>query len=181
MSLFGKNRSLTVQCLAIGATLAGSGLYVPRVLAQAVAEAAATTSMSAGVAANAKPVEPFKPISAPGSQGSSPSSQVSQHIVSSTKTVSVDANRRALESRAGADAARLLVRATPSQAQVWINNEPVGTTPLLLVLAPGKYSVEMRGSRQETARQDVALLPKETREVAVKLEVRYPTRVVASH
>lgn len=181
MTVFGKNRFLTARRLAIGFTLASSVLSVPRVSAQSVAEAAATTSMAAGVAANAKPTDSFNTISAPASQTSVSSAQVSQHILSSTKSVSVDANRRTLESRAGADAARLLVRATPSQAQVWINNEPVGSTPLLLILAPGKYTLEMHGSRQEIARQDVALLPKETHEVAVKLEVRYPTRVVALH
>jgi PEGA domain len=183
MIISGKNRFLTAQCLAVGVALVGFALYAPRMLAQAVAEAAATTSATAGVAANAKPTESFKPISAAATQGPAPSAQVSLHILSSTKTVSVDANRRALESRAGAAAARLMVRATPSQAQVWINNEPVGSTPLLLILAPGKYAVdvEMHGSRQEIARQDVALLPKENREVNVKLAVRYPTRVVATH
>jgi PEGA domain len=181
MIISGKNRFLTAQCLAVRVALVGFALYAPRMLAQAVAEAAATTSATAGVAANAKPTESFKPISAAATQGPAPSAQVSLHILSSTKTVSVDANRRALESRAGAAAARLLVRATPSQAQVWINNEPVGSTPLLLILAPGKYALEMHGSRQEIARQDVALLPKENREVNVKLAVRYPTRVVATH
>lgn len=176
-----KNRLLTTRLLAFGFALAGGAVCSPRASAQAVAEAAATTSMAAGVAANAKPVEPFKPIPAPPTGVSVPSAQATQHILSSTKPVNVDANRRALESHAGADAARLLVRATPLEAQVWINNEPVGKTPLLLILAPGKYTLEMRGSRQESARQDVALLPKETREVAAKLEVRYPTHVVASH
>lgn len=47
---------------------------------------------------------------------------------------------------------------------------------MLLVLAPGKYSLELRGQRMEHASQVVDLLPKETREVALKLAVRYPTR-----
>jgi hypothetical protein len=74
-----------------------------------------------------------------------------------------------------------LLRSTPSQAQVWINNKPVGSTPILLIVPPGKYTVEMRGSRQETGRTDLALLPKETRELALKLEARYPSRIVAPH
>jgi hypothetical protein len=102
MIISGKNRFLTAQCLAVGVALVGFALYAPRMLAQAVAEAAATTSATAGVAANAKPTESFKPISAAATQGPAPSAQVSLHILSSTKTVSVDANRRALESRAGA-------------------------------------------------------------------------------
>ena len=47
---------------------------------------------------------------------------------------------------------------------------------MLLVLAPGKYQLELRGPRMEYASQVVDLLPKETREVALKLAVRYPIR-----
>jgi len=156
-------------------------VFASPALSQTAAEAAATTSVSAGVAVNTKPVGSFEPIPAQTAQSSPASSGPSPHIVGSAKATNVEVNRHALEAQAGADAARLLVRATPAQAQVWINNHAVGNTPLLLILAPGKYTLEMRGSRQETARQEVALLPKETREVAVKLELRYPTRVVAAH
>jgi hypothetical protein len=188
MIVFGKNWFLNARCLTIGAALASGVFCAPKGLAQAAAETAATTSVTSGVAANAKPLQPISIIpaaatqgSAAASQASAPASQASPHIMSPTNSVSVDTNRRVLESRAGTDAARLLVRATPSQGQVWINNEPVGKTPLLLILAPGKYTLELRGSRQEIARQNVALLPKETREVSVKLQVRYPTYVVAAH
>jgi hypothetical protein len=172
------------RCSGIASLLACCAVFAFPALAQTAAETAAetaaATSVSAGTAASAKVMQPFKTI--PIQTKSSPSAPASSpHIVGSTKVTSVEANRHALEAQAGTDAARLLVRATPSQAQVWINNQPVGNTPLLLILAPGKYTLEMRGSRQETARQELALLPKETREVAVKLEVRYPTRVVASH
>jgi hypothetical protein len=33
----------------------------------------------------------------------------------------------------------------------------------------------------ETCRQVVALLPKETREVAMKMQLRYPSRVIATY
>jgi hypothetical protein len=81
--------------------------------------------------------------------------------------------------KAGRDASRLLISSYPSQAQVWIDEKPVGTTPLLLIVPPGKYKIELRGSREESAKQEVALLPKEIREVAVKLGLRYPTHVTA--
>ena len=55
----------------------------------------------------------------------------------------------------------------------------VGKTPLLLVLAPGKYEVEMRGARGETGKSTVDLLPRETRELLVKLHSLYPARVKA--
>jgi PEGA domain-containing protein len=106
-------------------------------------------------------------------------SPASPHILVSTKAPEVETNRHALEANAGPDAAKLMVRSLPSQAQVWINGKPVGMTPMLLIVPPGKYKIELRGTRQETAQQEVALLPKETRELNVKLELRYPTRVVS--
>ena len=48
---------------------------------------------------------------------------------------------------------------------------------MLLVVPPGKYLVEVEGPRAERNQSVVALLPRETRELAVKLAERYPTRV----
>jgi hypothetical protein len=158
------------------------GALAPSLLAQAAAEAAGTTAVSSSVTAGAKPMNmpkipnagtPAPPANSPGT--------ASPHIVASSNAnaQAVESNRRALESKAGADAARLLVRSYPSQAQVWIDDKPVGTTPLLLIVPAGKYKIELRGTREEIAKQEVALLPKETREVAVKLQLRYPTRVTS--
>jgi hypothetical protein len=47
---------------------------------------------------------------------------------------------------------------------------------MLLILAPGKYQVELRGQRLERTTRSVDLLPHETREVTLTLAVRYPTR-----
>jgi PEGA domain-containing protein len=147
---------------------------LPRASAQSAAESAGATSVAGGVAANAKAVQLPPVISAQ-------PSQVSPHILASPSGHTVESNRQALEAKAGVDGARLLLRSMPSPAQVWVNNQPVGSTPLLLIVPPGKYSVEMRGSRQEVGRKELALLPKEIRDVAVKLETRYPTRVESSH
>lgn len=87
-------------------------------------------------------------------------------------------NRQALEAQAGKDAAKLMLRSVPSKAWVRINGKPVGRTPLLLIVAPGVYSVQMEGSaRAEAARQQVDLLPQETREVVLTLQSPYPTHV----
>jgi hypothetical protein len=102
------------------------------------------------------------------------------HILSSTLAAPVEANRKALESKAGKDGSRLLVRSAPSQAQVWINGQPVGATPILLIVPPGKYKIEVRGTRDATAHQELALLPKETQEVVLKLQPHYPSRYVIS-
>jgi len=88
-----------------------------------------------------------------------------------------DANRQALEQEAGEDAGKLLLRSTPTKAAVWIEGKRVGSTPLLLVLAPGAYRVELRGSRMEFAGQRVDLQARETRELNVPLEQRYPSHV----
>lgn len=86
--------------------------------------------------------------------------------------------RKELEARAGKDAAKLMLRSVPPKAWVRIDGKPVGETPLLLIVAPGVYVVEMqRGARMDSARRQVDLLPKETREVVLTLESRYPTRV----
>jgi hypothetical protein len=88
-----------------------------------------------------------------------------------------DGNRRALESHAGKDAAKLMLRSVPSRAQVRVGGKLVGQTPLLLVLAPGTYKLSLDGERMSSAEKRVDLLPHETREVVVPLESRYPTRV----
>jgi hypothetical protein len=89
-------------------------------------------------------------------------------------------NRRALEAKAGKDAAKLMLRSAPNGATVWINGKEVGTTPLLLVVPPGAYKVEMQSIQRESSRKQVELLPKETREVLLTLASRYPTHVELS-
>jgi hypothetical protein len=86
-------------------------------------------------------------------------------------------NREALEGQAGKDAAKMMLRSEPSKASVRIDGKPVGKTPLLLIVPPGVYNVEMEGMSVELGRQQVDLLPKETREVVLKLRPRYPTHV----
>ena len=172
----GPTQASRVDALPIGRNLLWiflcCAVLAPGAQAQTAAEAAGATFVVGGVAASAKSVQ--MPQALPGKESS-------PHIVSTPTSNIVEANRKALESKAGADGARLLLRSTPSGAQVWINNQPIGSTPILLIVPPGKYTVEMRGSRQETGRTDLALLPKETRELALKLEARYPTRIVAPH
>jgi hypothetical protein len=95
------------------------------------------------------------------------------HAVSDTEA----ANRKALETGAGKDAAKLMLRSEPNRASVRIDGKPVGQTPLLLIVHPGVYKVEMEGLSTELGRRQVDLLPKETREVVLTLEPRYPTQV----
>jgi hypothetical protein len=87
-------------------------------------------------------------------------------------------NRRNLEQRAGRNAGKLLLRSVPSGGQIWIDGVFVGRTPILLILAPGKYRVEIHGPRQKYASSVVELQPSEIRDVAMTLMVRYPTNVV---
>jgi hypothetical protein len=87
------------------------------------------------------------------------------------------ANRKELERQAGRDAGKLLLRSGSAEATAWINGKVVGNTPLLLLLAPGQYRVELRGSRSEFAQGTVDLLPNETRELVMELEQRYPSQV----
>ena len=89
----------------------------------------------------------------------------------------VAANRRALEVRAGKDAAKLMLRSAPNRAWVWIDGKEVGMTPLQLVVAPGIHKVEMKGRQMDFSRKQVDLHAKETREVLLTLEPLYPTHV----
>jgi hypothetical protein len=88
-----------------------------------------------------------------------------------------ETNRKALEQRAGKDAAKLLLQSVPSEALIFIDGELVGRTPLLLTVPPGMYKVEMRGQREEFGERLVGVLPNETQQLALTLTMRYPTSV----
>ena len=90
-----------------------------------------------------------------------------------------DANRRALEQRAGKDAAKLSLKSVPEKAVVRIDGKPIGKTPLLISLAPGAYKIEIEGPRMELGQQQLNLDPNETREVQLTLSAapRYPNRI----
>jgi len=152
--------------------------------AQGAAEAAGATSIAAGAASSIKPVPfPKFPDVGPGAAGSgsgSASGSAGPHLIASSGPPPEDTNRKTLEARAGKDASKLLLRASPVEAQIWVDGKIVGKTPLLLVLAPGKYQVEMRGARGQTGKSSVALLPRETREMAIKLDALYPARVAVA-
>ena len=103
---------------------------------------------------------------------------VSPYIVDSlTSDEAAVVNRRALEEHAGKEAAKLMLRSTPLGANVRLNGKTVGKTPLLLIVAPGQYTVTMDGARLEQSERKVDLLPHETREFVFALKVLYPTRV----
>jgi hypothetical protein len=148
-----------------------AGVFAVGANAQAVAEAAGATSVSATATGAAKPAMMPK---FPGATASG-----SQHLIASAGPPPQETNVREFQARAGKDAGKVLLRTTPAEAQIWVNGKIVGKTPLLLVLAPGKYEVEMRGARGETGKSTVDLLPRETRELLVKLHSLYPARVAA--
>lgn len=69
------------------------------------------------------------------------------------------------------------MRSFPDRAQVFVDGAYVGRTPLLLIVAPGKYNIEMRGQREATGKRTVELAAKETQEIALTLTPRYPSHV----
>lgn len=153
------------MCLSLYAFLC------PRVtLGQAIAEAGALTSGSAAAASGVKAVT-IPSIKTPQDANKSP------HLTIATIQHPEVTNRQALEQNAGKNPGKLLLRSAPTGAQVFVNGMLVGNTPLLLVVAPGKYQVELRGARLEHAASSVDLLPNETRTVSLTLAARYPTRV----
>lgn len=86
-------------------------------------------------------------------------------------------NRKEFEQNSGEQPAKLLVRSASRKASVWIAGKSVGETPLLILLAPGQYKVELHGARMEHGQGDVALLPNESRELVLSMKQRYPADV----
>lgn len=158
-------------CLAL---LAGFSLVVAAstALAQAAAEYAGAVSNIAGAAVGAKGTKKIEFPSSPKARAAF------RHLPIGISESDEEVNRRALEEEAGEDAGTLLLRSVPNKARVWVDGKPVGTTPLLLILPPGGYQVEMRGQRMGFAQREINLLPEEKREVALPLKVRYPSQVL---
>jgi hypothetical protein len=148
--------------------------------AQAVAEyGGAISSAAINSAAVGKLASSRLPINAAtaGVVETEPEKTTSAHLPVRAIGDPVGDNRRALEAKAGKDGAKLMLRSAPNGATVWIDGNEVGATPLLLVVPPGAYKIEMQSVQRESSRKQVDLLPKETREVLLTLASRYPTHV----
>ncbi len=137
---------------------------------QAAVEAAGANSVSAGAAASAGRVLP-PAFSHPEAAGAS------AFIPTQKGPTPDEINRKALEQRAGKDAAKLLLQSIPSQAQIQIDGVFVGRTPLLLIIPPGKYNVAMHGPREQLGQRDIDLSPSATQQFTLKLVPRYPSSV----
>ena len=112
------------------------------------------------------------------SSGTPPQAQSkSPHITDPGGPPADELNRKALEPRAGSSGGELLLRSLPERAQAYVDGAYVGRTPLLLIVAPGKYNIEMRGEREATGKRTVELAAKETKEIALTLTPRYPDHV----
>jgi hypothetical protein len=146
------------------------GLGIQVVQAQAIAESAAITSHSSITAQSAKP-RSF-PTATPTKQSTS------SYITEYPGPSKAEVNRKDFEDNAGEKAAKMLLRSVPSGASIFINGLSVGQTPLLMVIAPGKYKVDMLGPRQQSGHSTVGIMPKETQTVLINLKERYPTSVL---
>lgn len=144
--------------------------------AQAAAEYAGALSIGAAVT---QAQTEKKIVFPPSPQEKSQSSHLrAQTLRAQTTNKPLEAtNRQVLEDHAGKDPGKLLLRSVPTGAQVWIDGKRIGSTPLLLILASGKYKVKMEGSRKAFAQKQVDLLPRERQEVVLNLEQRYPSHM----
>jgi hypothetical protein len=152
-----------------------ASLFGSPLLAQSAAESAGASSVASATTAS-QPNQPKPNGSATGTNAAGDSSKP-QHVAAPSGPPPEVLNRQALEQHAGKNACKLLLRSTPNAAQVFVDGAFVGESPLLLIVSPGKYQIEMRGRRLEFGERAVDLLPRETREVALSLTSRYPTRV----
>ena len=139
--------------------------------AQATSSSAGSASMSGGN------------YTVMGGTGSSktppPAKSKSPHVTDPGGPPADEVNRKALEERAGNNGGKLLLRSVPSAAQVFLDGAFVGRTPLLLIVPPGKYKIQMHGPRESFSERAVELAAQETQEIVLKLTVRYPEHVVA--
>jgi hypothetical protein len=153
--------------------------------AQAVVEYAGSVAAVGGGAASLGKMSPAHlPTNSLTSSLATPEIRVEQtssaHLPLREVEDVIGGNRRALEAKAGKDAAKVMLRSQPDGAWVLINGKGVGKTPLLLIVAPGVYRVEMHITQRESTQKQVDLLPKETREILLSLGARYPNRVEVS-
>ncbi len=153
------------------------------------AQAAAAQAGSSTSSASATTEKEIKPAGSPGTKliptsistttikSTDTTGSKSAHLVAPDGPPPEEVNRKALEENAGPDAGKLLLRSTPGGAQVFINGAYVGKAPMLLIVPPGKYTVEMRGARAETGSKIVGLLANQTQTVAMTLRQLYPSSV----
>ena len=139
---------------------------------------AQTTARSEGTASS--PAVSYTVMGGTSASTARPQAQSkSPHIADSGDPPVDEVNRKALEQRAGSDRGKMLLRSVPDGAQVFVDGALVGRTPLLLIVAPGKYKIQMRGQRESFGEHTVELAAKETQEIALTLAARYPEHVAA--
>jgi hypothetical protein len=153
---------------------------VPSAQAQTAAESAVTASssrMSAQAARApmftlASPAKSSAPLPSSAKQASSP------HILERSGPPPDEVNRKGFEDNAGEKGGKLLLRSVPSGADIFINDLLVGRTPLLMVIAPGPYKIDMRGARDDSGHESVGVMPEATRTVEIDLKQRYPSSIL---
>ena len=141
--------------------------------AQAIAETATTTALSAGTTAAAAKTIRFPSVEITGGSGGS---GTSSHLQTPSGPPPQIINRRAFEQQAGPEAGKLLIRSGTSISYVWIDDKYVGPTPVSLALAPGKHHLFLRGPRNESGDSVVDVPPRGTREVAPALTTPYRSK-----
>jgi hypothetical protein len=146
-----------------------AGLLGSSTRAQGTTEAAAATG-AAGVSAGAS-----KPVTNTTSTRVRPAG--SAHLPASSGPPADETNRKSLEANAGPDAGKLMMHSVPTGAQIFVNGLYVGHAPLLLLLAPAKYKLEMRGQQQDVGHRTISLEARETQEIVVTLASKYPGKV----
>jgi PEGA domain len=159
----GRSWAAGVFCAAMLLIVAGPGVC----LAQGKTDS--TPSTSGGTSAAGATSSPTANAKA---QAKSP------YITASDGAVDA-ANRKALEENAGPQGGKLLIRSVPTGARAFVDDNYVGHTPLLLIVAPGKYKIQVQGTAEDSGKTTVELGPKETRQVALTLTARYPNHVAA--
>jgi hypothetical protein len=156
---------LPLSFLGVLALLCLAG--APPAHAQAASEYGSAASVSAAVSSRPK-------VFTPGGVGKP---NMGLFLAKPEGTPPEALNRQWFEKQAGKDGGLLTITAVPPRTRLWIDGKYVGQAPVTITLPAGKHQLSLLGPRQETAKRDLEIKPKEKQHLAVDLQELYPSAV----
>lgn len=87
------------------------------------------------------------------------------------------ANRLGLQRRAGPDGADISFTSVPDHAQVFVDTQFVGSTPMKLKLASGRHRIYVTAPNMVASDQVIDVTPKQIREIVLSLNPRAPKKI----
>jgi len=151
---------------------------------QAAAEYGAMTAKMGATTAAAAAKVPLPTVIIPGGssaparkKSSSPAPPGAAPAALPTADQAAAANRLGLERRAGPEGADISFTSVPDHAQVFVDTQFVGSTPVKLKLATGRHRIYVTAPNMLASDQVIDVAPKQIREIVLSLNPRAPKKV----